>query len=92
MIGRLKEGDEVRFACVDDGGSTRILGTVSERAGNYVRVTVQVPHGHPGITLETGTDYGPGITVCRDYSMDVLGHAPYVNVAGDGYETVIHAK
>ncbi|WP_254273750.1 hypothetical protein [Haloarcula marina] len=92
MIGRLKEGDEVTFACIDGEGSTRIRGTVRERAGNYVRITVHQPHDYPSVTLETGTEYGPGITVCRDYSMGVLGHAPYVNVAGDGYETVIHAK
>jgi len=93
VLGRLKEGDELTFACVDeDGDSTRIRGIVSDRAGNYVRVTVLAPYGHPNVTLETGTDYGPGITVCRDYTMDVLGHVPYVTVAADDYETVIHAK
>jgi len=92
VIGRLKEGDEVTFACVNDDSSTRIRGVVSDRAGNYVRVTVLGPYDHPNITLETGTEYGTGITVCRDYTMDVLGHVPYVTVAAGDYETVIHAK
>ena len=93
MLGRLKEGDKLTFTCVDgDGGSSRIRGTVSDRAGNYIRVSVHTPYDHPNVTLETGTDYGVGITVCRDYTMDVLGHVPYLTVASDDYETVIHAK
>jgi len=92
VIGRLKEGDEITFTCVNDDGSTRIRGVVSDRAGNYVRVTVHAPFDYPNVTLETGTDYRAGITVCRDYSMEVLGHVPYVTVAAGDYETVIHAK
>lgn len=92
MLGRLKPGDELTFACVTDAGSTRIRGIVSDRADNYVRISVLAPTDHPNVTIETGTDFGPGITVCRDYSMDVLGHVPYVTVAASDYETVIHAK
>lgn len=93
MIERLRKGDSVTFAVVNGGDSTRIRGPVRERAGNYVRITVTSPKDHPNVTIVAGDDYGPGITVCRDYSMEVLGTAPYVNVVTkDNYKTVIHAN
>lgn len=34
-----------------------IRGTVSERTGNYVRVTVHHPYDYLRVTVETCTDY-----------------------------------
>lgn len=34
-----------------------IRGTVSERTGNYVRVTVYHPYDYLGVTVEISTDY-----------------------------------
>lgn len=92
MNGCLTAGDNVTFACVDGTDSTRLHGTVRERASNYVRVRIHTPQDHPNVTLETDDDYGARITVCRDYSMEILGHAHYVKVVNKGYKTVIHCK
>lgn len=92
MIGRLQPGDEIELVCATDTDSYTIHGTITIHAHNYIRIDVDIPHGHPNITIETGTRYGPGITVCRDYTMEVLGTAPVINViTADGYSALIHA-
>lgn len=93
MLGRLKEGDEVKLEYLDENmETTRIQGTVGDQAGNYIRITVDDPPNHRNVTLETGTEYGPGVTVCTDFDMDDLGYLCFVTVANDDYKTVIRAK
>jgi len=92
VIDRLEEGDDVEFTIAHDDGSTHVRGTVCQRAGRYIRVDVEAPEDHPGVTLVGDDEFGPALTVRRDYTWDVLGTAPLINVLSGDYKTVIHAK